>query len=89
MEVQGGWATKERDEAREKANDAQRGVITMFNEQERFESHIQRLQSDAHRANTAVDKMMEEAVRLRSKNNDFRDERSPMKQQQEDDDAVD
>jgi hypothetical protein len=33
--------------------------------------------------------MMEEAVRLRSKNNDFRDERSPMKQQQEDDDAVD
>jgi len=40
MEVQGGWATKERDEARERANDAQRGVITMFNEQERFESLI-------------------------------------------------
>jgi chromosome segregation ATPase len=70
---------KECDDLRDEANDAQRGAITMFD--------IQRLQSDVHRANTAMEKMRDEAVRLRSKNNDLRDERSRMKQQQEDDDA--
>ena len=68
--------------------DAQRGAITMFDEKKRYESHIQRLQSDVHRANTAMDKMRDEAVHLWSKNNDLRDERSRMKQQQEDDDTA-
>jgi len=49
----------------------------MFDEQKRYESHI-------HRVNTAMDKMRDEAVRLRR---NLRDERSRMKQQQEDDDA--
>jgi hypothetical protein len=34
--------------AREEADDAQRGVITMFNEQKRYELNIQRLQSDVN-----------------------------------------
>jgi chromosome segregation ATPase len=78
---------KECDDLRDETKDVQRGAITMFDEQKRYKSHIQRLQSDVHRANTAMDKMRDEAVRLRSKNDDLRDERSRMKQQQEDDDA--
>jgi len=78
---------KECDDLRDETKDVQRGAITMFDEQKRYKSHIQRLQSDVHRANTAMDKMRDEAVRLRSKNDDLRDERSHMKQQQEDDDA--
>jgi len=80
---------------RDETSDTQRGAITMFDEQKRYESRIQRLQSDIHRANTAMDKtntamdkMRDEAVRLRSKNNDLRDERSRIKQLQEDDDAA-
>jgi chromosome segregation ATPase len=53
-------AKKESDDAREEANDAQRGAITMFNEQKRYDSHIERLQSDVHRMNNAVDKMRDE-----------------------------
>ena len=73
---------KECNDLRDEANDAQRGAITMLDEQKRYESHIQRLQSDVYRANNAMDKMRDEAVRLRSKNYDLRDERSRMKQQQ-------
>jgi chromosome segregation ATPase len=76
-------AKKDLADARDEADDAQRGVITMFNEQKRYESHIQRLQSHVHRANNAVDKMRTEAVSLRSKNNDLRDERSNLKRQLE------
>ena len=46
----------------------------MFNEQKRYESHIQRLQSDVHRANSAVEKM-------RMKNQVVRDERANLQRQ--------
>jgi hypothetical protein len=36
-------ARKDLADARDEADDAQRGAITMFNEQKRYESHIQRL----------------------------------------------
>ena len=39
-------------DARGETDDAQRGAITIFNEQKRYELNIQRLQSDVHRANT-------------------------------------
>jgi Co/Zn/Cd efflux system component len=59
-------AKKECNDAREEADDVQRGAITVFNEQKRHDSHIERMQSDVHRAIIAVDKMREESVRLRS-----------------------
>jgi hypothetical protein len=71
-------STKECDDLRDETKDVQRGATTLFDEQKRYKSHIQRLQSD---------KMRDEAVRFRSKNDDLRDERSRTKQQQEDDDA--
>ena len=66
-------ANKDLTDARGEADDAQRGAITMFNEQKRYESHIQRLQSDIHRAHSAVGKMRTEAMGLRCKNQDLRD----------------
>jgi uncharacterized coiled-coil DUF342 family protein len=36
---------KERDEARSEADDAHRGAISIFKEQKKHESHIQRLQT--------------------------------------------
>ena len=54
-------------DARVETDDAQRGAITMFNEQKRYELNIQRLQSDVHRANTSMEKMRTEAVGLRMK----------------------
>ena len=53
---------KERDDSRSKADDAHRGAISIFNEQKKHESHIQRLQAEIHRANSAVEKMRAEAV---------------------------
>jgi hypothetical protein len=53
---------KERDGAREEADDAQRGAVTMFNEQKSHESPIDLMQSEVHRANNAVDKMSEEVI---------------------------
>ena len=47
-------AGKDIKDARGETDDAQRGVITMFHEQKRYELNIQRLQSDVHRANTAI-----------------------------------
>ena len=67
---------KDHKDARGEADDAQRGAITMFNEQKRYELNIQRLQSDVHRANTAMDKMRTEAVGLRMKIQELRDERN-------------
>jgi len=61
-------ANKDLTDARGEADDAQRGAITMFNEQKRYKSHIQRLQSDVHRANSAIEKMRTKAVGLRMKN---------------------
>jgi phage shock protein A len=63
------------------ADDAQRGAVAMLNEQKRYESHIQRLQSDAHRSSSAVDKMRFEVVSLRRKINDLRDQRSNLERQ--------
>ena len=60
--------------AREEVEDAQRGAITMFNEQKRYELNIQRLQSDVHRANTSMEQMRTEAVNLRMKIQELRDE---------------
>jgi FtsZ-binding cell division protein ZapB len=57
--------------------EAQRCAITMFD----------RLQSEVHRANNAVDKISDEAIRLRSKNNDLRNERSSLKRQRESENA--
>jgi hypothetical protein len=47
----------------------------MFNEQKRYELNIQRLQSDVHQARMASDKMRTEAVNLRVKIQELRDER--------------
>jgi uridine kinase len=44
----------------DEANDAQRGAITMFNEQKRHETHMDRMKDDVHRANMAVDKMRDD-----------------------------
>jgi chromosome segregation ATPase len=74
-------ANKDLTDARGEADDAQRGAITMFNEQKRYKSHIQRLQSDVHRANSAVEKMRTKAVGLRMKNQDVRDERANLQRQ--------
>jgi FtsZ-binding cell division protein ZapB len=41
------------------------------------------MKDDVHRANIAVDKLRDESVRLRSKINDLREERSNLKRQQE------
>ncbi len=57
--------TQDLREAHEMADDAQRGAVTMFNEQKRYELSIQRLQSDVHQARTASDKVRTEAVNLR------------------------
>ena len=65
---------KELKDARGEADDAQRGVITMFNEQKRYELNIQRLQSDVHRSNNAMEKMRTEAVNFRMKIQELRDE---------------
>jgi chromosome segregation ATPase len=75
--------TKERDDARNEANESQQSAINMFNEQKRHVSQMDRMIDEVHRANNAVDKMRDEAVRLRSKINDLRVERSTMKKQQE------
>ena len=74
-------ARKDLADARDLADDAQRGAVTMFNEQKRYESHIQRLQSDVHRANSAIEKMRTEAVGLRCKIQDVRDERANLHRQ--------
>ena len=65
---------KDLKDARGEADDAQRGAITMFNEQKRYELNIQRLQSDVHRANSTMEKMRTEAVGLRMKIQELRDE---------------
>jgi phage shock protein A len=69
-------ARKDLADARDEADDAQRGTITMFNEQKRYESHIQRLQSEVHRANSAVEKMRTESVNLMMKIQEVRDDRA-------------
>ena len=65
---------------RDMVDDAQRGAVTMFNEQKRYESYIERLTNDVHRANSAVDKMRTESVNLRLKIQDVRDERGRLQQ---------
>jgi hypothetical protein len=48
---------RERNMARDEAAEAQREKITLFNEQMRCESQVQRLGSEVQRANQAMDKM--------------------------------
>ena len=48
----------------------------MFNEKKRYELNVQRLQSDVHRSNNAMEKMRTEAVNLRMKIQELRDERN-------------
>ena len=67
---------KGRDDSRSEADDAYRGAISIFNQQKKHESHIQRLQAEIHRANSAVEKMRTEAVSMRIKNQDIRDDRA-------------
>ena len=67
---------KDRDDSRSEADDAHRCAISIFNEQKKHESHIQRLQAEVHRANSAVEKMRSEAVSMRIKNQDVWDERA-------------
>ena len=46
----------------------------MFNEQKRYELNIQRLLFDVHLARTSMEKMRTEAVNLRMKLQELRDE---------------
>ena len=69
--------------ARNAAAESQREKITLFNEQKRSESQVQRLSSEVQRANQAMDKMRAEAVSMRSKLADLRDERSSLQRQLE------
>ena len=69
-------ANKELKDARGEADDAQKGAITMFNEQKHYELNIQRLQSDVHRSNNTMEKMRTEAVNLRMKIQELRDKRN-------------
>jgi hypothetical protein len=73
---------KEHDDARNEANESQQSTMNIFNEQKRHESQMDRMTDDVSRANKAVDKMRE-VIRLRSKINDLRDERSDLKKQHE------
>ena len=53
---------KDHDDSRSEANDAHRGAISIFNEQKKHESHIQRLQAEVHRANSAVENILDQSV---------------------------
>jgi chromosome segregation ATPase len=71
-----GKARKDLADARDMANDAQRGAVTMFNEQKRYESYIQ------HYNPRSI-----EAVNLRMKIQDVRDERGNLQRRFDDAEA--
>jgi phage shock protein A len=73
--------TKERDEARSESNESQQSARSMFNEQKRLESQIDRMKHEVSRLNKAVDKMRDEVIRLRSKVNELQHEKSDLKKQ--------
>ena len=75
--------TKERDEAHSEFNESQQSARSMFNEQKRLESQIDRMKHEVSRLNKAVDKMRDEVIRLRSKVNELQHEKSDLKKQQE------
>ena len=79
---------KDHDDSKSEADDAHRGAISIFNEQKKHETHIQRLQSEVHRANSAVEKMKTETVSLRIKNQDVRDERANQRAVEERDSTI-
>jgi hypothetical protein len=60
-------ANKELKDAREEADDVQHGAITMFNEQKRHESHIDRMQDEVHRAKIAVDNLFSISINYSNK----------------------
>jgi hypothetical protein len=49
--------TKERDDARSEANESQQSARSLFNEQKRIESQMDRMKDEVSRSNKAVDKM--------------------------------
>ncbi len=49
--------TKERDDARSETNESQQSARSLFNEQKRFESQMDRMKEKVSRSNKAVDKM--------------------------------
>jgi len=70
-------------DAQGEADDAHRVAITMNIQryEKRYELNIQRLQSDVHRANKSMEKMRTEAVNLRMKIQELRDERTDRQRQ--------
>ena len=81
-------ANNDLNDTRGEADKAQRDAITMFNEQKRYELNIQRLLSDVHRANSAVEMMRTEAVGLRMKNQELRNERTDRQRAEADNQAT-
>jgi len=61
--------TKEPDDARSDANESQQSARSLFNEQKRFESQMDRMLDEVSRSTKAMDKMPDETIRLRSKVN--------------------
>ena len=61
---------RERNLALNEAAEVQREKLTLFDEQKRLESQVQRLSSEINRTNQAMDKMRTEQVAIRSKNTD-------------------
>jgi hypothetical protein len=73
--------TKERDDARSESNESQQSARSLFNEQKRLESQMDRMKDEVSRSNKAVDKMRDEVIRLRSKVNELQHEKSDLKKQ--------
>ena len=52
--------TKERDDARTESTESQQSARSMFNEEKRLESQMDRMKDEVSRSNKAVDKMREQ-----------------------------
>ena len=55
--------------ARSEANESQQSARSLFNEQKRIESQMDRMKEEVSSSNKAVDKMRDKTIRLRSKVN--------------------
>ena len=73
--------TKERYDARSESNESQQSAKSIFNEQKRLESQMDRMKDEVSRSNKAVDKMRDEVVRLRSKVNELQHVKFNLKKQ--------
>jgi len=74
---------KERDDARSETNESQQSARSLFNEQKRFETQMDRMKEEVSSSNKAVDKMRDKTIRLRSKVNELQHEKSDLKKQHE------